>query len=89
MKVTVIDYGLSNLRSVPPCAVPTVGAEAVLTGERGGRAWPPKALVLPGVGAFRDGMAGAGTAGPGGGHPAEGRGGYPAAGHLPWHADAV
>ena len=56
MKVTVIDYGLSNLLSVQH-AFRHFGAEvevvstpeAVLAAE---------ALVLPGVGAFRDGMAG-------------------------------
>ena len=56
MKVTVIDYGLSNLRSVQN-ALTHCGAEVVLTNSPADvRA--AEALVLPGVGAFRDGMAG-------------------------------
>lgn len=56
MKVTVIDYGLSNLRSVQN-ALTHCGAEVVLTNSPTDvRA--AEALVLPGVGAFRDGMAG-------------------------------
>lgn len=56
MKVTVIDYGLSNLRSVQN-AFAHCGAETVLTSSPADvRA--AEALVLPGVGAFRDGMAG-------------------------------
>ena len=56
MKVTVIDYGLSNLRSVQN-AFAHCGAETLLTSSVADvRA--AEALVLPGVGAFRDGMAG-------------------------------
>lgn len=56
MKVTVIDYGLSNLRSVQN-AFAHCGAETMLTSSPVDvRA--AEALVLPGVGAFRDGMAG-------------------------------
>ena len=56
MKVTVIDYGLSNLRSVQN-ALTHCGAEVELTNSPADvRA--AEALVLPGVGAFRDGMAG-------------------------------
>ena len=56
MKVTVIDYGLSNLRSVQN-AFAHCGAETMLTSSPADvRA--AEALVLPGVGAFRDGMAG-------------------------------
>ena len=56
MKVTVIDYGLSNLRSVQN-AFARCGAETLLTSSAADvRA--AEALVLPGVGAFRDGMAG-------------------------------
>lgn len=56
MKVTVIDYGLSNLRSVQN-AFAHCGAETLLTSSQADvRA--AEALVLPGVGAFRDGMAG-------------------------------
>lgn len=56
MKVTVIDYGLSNLLSV--ChALEHCGAEVLLT-SRPEEVLAAQALVLPGVGAFRDGMAG-------------------------------
>mgnify|MGYP001625285629 FL=1 len=56
MKVTVIDYGLSNLRSVQN-AFAHCGAETLLTGDAAA-VQAADALVLPGVGAFRDGMAG-------------------------------
>lgn len=56
MKITVVDYGLSNLRSVQN-AFARCGAETLLTSSAADvRA--AEALVLPGVGAFRDGMAG-------------------------------
>lgn len=56
MKITVIDYGLSNLRSVQN-AFARCGAETLLTSSAADvRA--AETLVLPGVGAFRDGMAG-------------------------------
>lgn len=56
MKVTVIDYGLSNLRSVAN-ALARCGAEVELTADPAAvRA--ARVLVLPGVGAFGDGMAG-------------------------------
>lgn len=56
MKVTVIDYGLSNLLSVRH-ALEHFGAEVELTGDPAA-VLAAKALVLPGVGAFRDGMQG-------------------------------
>lgn len=56
MRVTVIDYGLSNLRSVQN-AFAYCGAETLLTGSPE-EVLAADALVLPGVGAFRDGMAG-------------------------------
>ena len=56
MKVTVIDYGLSNLRSVQN-AFAHCGAETLLTSDPAD-VRTAEALVLPGVGAFRDGMAG-------------------------------
>lgn len=56
MKVTVIDYGLSNLLSVRH-ALEHFGAEVELTGDPA-TVLAAKALVLPGVGAFRDGMQG-------------------------------
>ena len=56
MKITVIDYGLSNLLSVRR-AFEHCGAEVEITGSRS-RILAAKALVLPGVGAFKDGMAG-------------------------------
>ncbi|MCJ7660686.1 MAG: imidazole glycerol phosphate synthase subunit HisH [Anaerolineales bacterium] len=54
--IALIDYGIGNLRSVQK-ALSTVGADVLLTDE------PDKILtadkvVLPGVGAFGDGMAG-------------------------------
>lgn len=56
MKVTVIDYGLSNLLSVRR-ALEHLGAEVTVTGDAAAvRA--ACALILPGVGAFQDGMAG-------------------------------
>ena len=52
MKVTVIDYGLSNLRSVAN-ALARCGAEVELTADPAAvRA--ARVLVLPGVGAFGD-----------------------------------
>ena len=56
MKITVIDYGLSNLLSVRR-AFEYFGAEVEITGSRS-RILSAKTLVLPGVGAFKDGMAG-------------------------------
>lgn len=56
MKITVIDYGLSNLLSVSH-AFAHFGAQPVLT-SRVQEVLDAQALVLPGVGAFRDGMAG-------------------------------
>ncbi len=55
-RVTVIDYGLSNLLSVRR-ALEHCGAQVVVTGERG-EIERAENLVLPGVGAFADGMAG-------------------------------
>ncbi|HEX2830025.1 MAG TPA: imidazole glycerol phosphate synthase subunit HisH [Burkholderiales bacterium] len=53
--VTVIDYGMGNLHSV--CrALEHVGAEPALT-ENPDDVRAAELLVLPGVGAFRDGMA--------------------------------
>lgn len=56
MKVTVIDYGLSNLLSVRH-AFAHFGAEVELT-SKPEEILAARALVLPGVGAFRDGMEG-------------------------------
>ena len=56
MKVTVIDYGLSNLLSVTH-AFEHFGAEVEVTGDPAA-VLKADALVLPGVGAFRDGMQG-------------------------------
>ena len=54
MKVTVIDYGLSNLLSVRH-AFAHFGAEVELT-SKPEEILAARALVLPGVGAFQDGM---------------------------------
>lgn len=56
MKVTVIDYGLSNLFSVQR-AFTHLGAEVEVVNQPE-QVLGASALVLPGVGAFRDGMAG-------------------------------
>ena len=56
MKITVIDYGLSNLLSVQH-AFRHFGAEVELVNTPES-VLAADALVLPGVGAFRDGMAG-------------------------------
>ena len=56
MKIILVDYGIGNLRSVRK-ALEAVGAEvlqtlepeAILSGDK---------VILPGVGAFKDGMAG-------------------------------
>ncbi len=54
MKLVIIDYGLGNLRSIEK-ALQYVGAEVEISNEPSAidRA---DALILPGVGAFRDAM---------------------------------
>ena len=52
--IAVVDYGLGNLRSVAG-AVEKVGHEALITGHPDDLARADK-LILPGVGAFGDGM---------------------------------
>jgi len=56
IRITVIDYGLSNLLSVRR-ALETCGAQVEVTGSRE-KIKAAQALVLPGVGAFRDGIDG-------------------------------
>lgn len=56
MKITVINYGLSNLLSVRR-ALEHFGAEVEITGSAAD-VLAAGALVLPGVGAFEDGMNG-------------------------------
>lgn len=56
MKISIIDYGLSNLLSVQH-GFAHFGAETELINTPQ-QVLAAKALVLPGVGAFRDGMAG-------------------------------
>ena len=56
MTVTVIDYGIGNLFSVSR-AFEQCGAEVILADSPAGIASAER-LVLPGVGAFADGMAG-------------------------------
>lgn len=55
-KITIIDYGLSNLLSVRR-AFAHFGAEVSITGDRAQIELADN-LVLPGVGAFEDGMNG-------------------------------
>ena len=56
MKVTIVDYGLSNLLSVQH-AFAHFGAETLVT-SRPEDVLVAEKLVLPGVGAFKDGMDG-------------------------------
>ncbi|GHV00498.1 imidazole glycerol phosphate synthase subunit HisH 1 [Spirochaetia bacterium] len=56
MKVTIIDYGLSNLLSVQR-AVEKLGGESQIT-QKASDIENAEILILPGVGAFADGMAG-------------------------------
>ncbi len=53
--ITIIDYGMANLRSVQK-AFEKVGCQAIITPDPNRVAEADK-LVLPGVGAFRDGIA--------------------------------
>lgn len=53
--VVIIDYGAGNLRSVAK-ALEAVGADVDIAGEPAGLARADR-VVLPGVGAFGDGMA--------------------------------
>lgn len=55
-QITIIDYGLSNLLSVQ-LAFRHLGAQVKVTGNPAD-ILAAEALVLPGVGAFKDGMAG-------------------------------
>ena len=54
MKIAIIDYGLGNLRSVIR-GLERAGAHAVITSEKNEIA-AADGLVLPGVGAFHEGM---------------------------------
>jgi glutamine amidotransferase len=56
MQVTIIDYGLSNLLSVQR-AVEKLGVEPLIT-QQVSDIEKAQLLILPGVGAFSDGMAG-------------------------------
>ncbi|GFE85593.1 imidazole glycerol phosphate synthase subunit HisH [Steroidobacter agaridevorans] len=56
MQVTVVDYGMGNLYSVQR-ALESVGAEVTVSGDAAVVAGASR-LILPGVGAFADGMAG-------------------------------
>jgi glutamine amidotransferase len=54
--IAVVDYGVGNLRSVEKALI-AVGAEVELTADQR-TIQKAKKVVLPGVGAFGDGMAG-------------------------------
>jgi len=56
MKLVLVDYGIGNLRSVRK-ALEAVGAQVIQTSEPGVILSSEK-VVLPGVGAFKDGMSG-------------------------------
>ena len=87
MKVTVIDYGLSNLLSVQH-AFAHFEAEVQVTSSPAD-VLAADALVLPGVGAFQDGMQGLEQLGLIEPIKQKDGPGYPVAGYLPWDADAV
>lgn len=55
MKLAIVDYGLGNVASVAG-AIASLGYESVLTADPDVLAAADK-IILPGVGAFRDGMA--------------------------------
>lgn len=55
MSIGIVDYGMGNLRSVQK-ALQSVGAEAVIL-RTAAEAADVSKLILPGVGAFGDGMA--------------------------------
>ena len=55
-RVTVVDYGLGNLFSLKR-AVERIGCEALISGDPD-TVLASQALILPGVGAFGDGMKG-------------------------------
>lgn len=52
--VAIVDYGLGNLRSVAG-AIKKLGFEPVITSD-GAEIWKADRLIMPGVGAFGDGM---------------------------------
>jgi imidazole glycerol-phosphate synthase subunit HisH len=54
--IALVDYGVGNMRSVAK-ALAAVGAEVVLTSTPE-QIWQAEKVVLPGVGAFGDGLAG-------------------------------
>jgi len=56
MSIALIDYGIGNLRSVRK-ALETVGADVIQTDQKD-EILSAEKIVLPGVGAFRDGMIG-------------------------------
>jgi glutamine amidotransferase len=56
MKTVIIDYGIGNLRSVQK-ALESLGADVVVSSQAKVILAADKA-ILPGVGAFKDGMAG-------------------------------
>ena len=53
-KIAIVDYGLGNLRSVMK-GLEKAGASPVITADAGEIA-SADGIVLPGVGAFREGM---------------------------------
>lgn len=61
IRVAIVDYGLGNLHSVEK-ALEHIGAEVVMA-ENGAQLSAVDKIVLPGVGAFSDGMAGLRKAG--------------------------
>lgn len=62
MKVTIVDYGMGNLYSVQR-AVEVCGITNITIGSTPGDLEDADRLILPGVGAFKDGMQGLKDAG--------------------------
>lgn len=56
MKIAIVDYGLGNLHSVEK-ALAHLGAQVIMA-QSGSQLAAADKIVLPGVGAFRDGMSG-------------------------------
>ena len=56
-KITIVDYGIGNLHSVKRAVEVSGGNDVCVSGRVEDIVWADK-LILPGVGAFEDGMSG-------------------------------
>ncbi|NJK91156.1 MAG: hypothetical protein HC904_04560, partial [Blastochloris sp.] len=86
MNVAVVDYGLGNLHSVVK-ALLHLGAK-VSVATQGAELKTADRIILPGVGAFADGMEGLRRCRPRSGPAGGGGCRKTAAGHLPGSTDA-